>query len=71
MLYSTKDIAKELAAQLPDTDLGVTSARLDNVATSAARALNGRLDAGVVVRLDNGQEFLLAVTRWNGPRAAQ
>lgn len=57
MTYSENDIARELAAQIDKTDLGVTGTHDTSFPNQA------------VVRLDNGQEFLLSVTRWGGPRA--
>ena len=59
MLYTNDDIAKELAAQLGRTDLGVTRAE---------KYIHG--EGGTIFRLDNGQEFLVTVTRWSGPRPA-
>jgi hypothetical protein len=59
MLYDEHDLAVELAAQIGKTDLGVTEAHEHDI----------DVDHAVHVRLDNGQEFLLTVTRWGGPRA--
>lgn len=58
LLYTAFDIAKELAAQLPDTDLGVTNTYTTDIDTTK----------NTVIRLDNGQEFLLTVTPWAGPQ---
>jgi hypothetical protein len=64
MLFTEHDLAVELAAQLQDTDLGVTEAgHIEHDGPVLTK------DEGVIVRLDNGQEFLLTVTRWGGPRA--
>jgi len=55
-IFTPTEFRRELESQLRDTDLGVT----DTTHTS--------FPDEVVVRLDNGQEFLVTVSRWGGPR---
>jgi hypothetical protein len=64
VLFTEHDLATELAAQIGKTDLGVTEAREAEVTFGIAEARHN-----VLMRLDNGQEFLLTVTRFGGPRA--
>lgn len=63
MLFTDHDIAQELAAQLGKTDLGVTEAE-EYHAPLGFKEVHHH----VIARLDNGQEFLLTVSRWGGPR---
>lgn len=64
MYFSDHELATELATQLYKTDLGVTNAFEYEAAMGLPEAHHH-----TVVRLDNGQEFLLTITRWGGPRA--
>ncbi|MDE2101483.1 MAG: hypothetical protein KGL39_29830 [Patescibacteria group bacterium] len=66
MYYSDHELATELAAQLNKTDLGVTSAVEYEAEMGFPNARHH-----TIVSLDNGQDFLLTVTRWGGPRADQ
>jgi hypothetical protein len=63
LYFTDHELATELAAQLYKTDLGVTDAREYEAAMGFPEAKHH-----TIVRLDNGQEFLLTVTRWGGPR---
>lgn len=63
LTYTPDDFAIELEAQLPHLDLDV-----DYVHFFDAEGAHEQ-PKGVIVRLHNGQEFLLQVTRWGGPRA--
>ncbi len=66
MYYSEHELAVELAAQLDRTDLGISEATEYEGTFGIAEAKHN-----VIARLDNGQEFLLSVTRFGGPRADQ
>ena len=62
MLFTEHEIATELAAQLDKTDLGITEAGEYEGTFGIAESKHN-----VILRLDNGQSFLLSVTRWGGP----